>query len=85
MSPSFFFRDVERELGVLGCLQDRSGYCRIEECCVLRRALREATSAFLATLDRYTLADLMAPRQALSLVLQLNVAEEGSNPASAPT
>jgi len=47
--------------------------------------LREATSAFLATLDRYTLADLMAPRQALSLVLQLNVAEAGSNPASAPT
>jgi Rrf2 family transcriptional regulator, nitric oxide-sensitive transcriptional repressor len=68
-------RDMEPELGVLGCLQDRSGYCRIEECCVLRHALREATSAFLATLDRYTLADLMAPRQALSMVLQLNVTE----------
>ena len=77
-------RDMEPELGVLGCLQDRSGYCCIEECCVLRRALREATSAFLATLDRYTLTDLMAPRQALSMVLQLNVADGRSNPASAP-
>jgi Rrf2 family nitric oxide-sensitive transcriptional repressor len=51
-----------------------------EECCVLRRALREATDAFLATLDRYTLADLMAPRQALSMVLQLNVADGGVKP-----
>ena len=55
MSPSFFFRDVESELGVLGCLQDRSGYCRMRN--AASRALREATDAFLATLDRYTLAD----------------------------
>jgi Rrf2 family transcriptional regulator, nitric oxide-sensitive transcriptional repressor len=76
-------RDVEAELGVLGCLQERSGYCRIEECCALRSALREATSAFLATLDRYTLADLMEPRQALSRLLQINIADAPLNPASA--
>jgi Rrf2 family nitric oxide-sensitive transcriptional repressor len=67
-------RDVEPELGVLGCLQERSGYCRIEEWCALRGALREATSAFLGILDDYTLADLMEPRQALSQLLQINVA-----------
>jgi Rrf2 family nitric oxide-sensitive transcriptional repressor len=77
-------RNVEPELRVLGCLQERSGYCRIEECCVLRRAVREATSAFLATLDRYTLADLMEPRQALSRLLQINIADAPSNPASGP-
>lgn len=65
-------RDMEPELGVIGCLQDQPGYCRIEECCTLRRALREATEAFLATLDRYTVADLLRPRAALARLLQLD-------------
>jgi Rrf2 family nitric oxide-sensitive transcriptional repressor len=64
-------RDMEEELAVLGCLQDNDGYCRIEDCCVLRSALRDATNAFLATLDRYTLADLTQPR-ALPNLLALN-------------
>ncbi len=55
-------RDMEQELGVLGCLQNARGYCRIEECCLLRNALRDAMNAFLATLDRYTLQDLVRPR-----------------------
>jgi Rrf2 family transcriptional regulator, nitric oxide-sensitive transcriptional repressor len=76
-------RDVEPELGVLGCLQERNGYCRIEACCTLRNALREATDAFLATLDRYTLADLMEPQQALAGLLQLNVAAGEPRGASA--
>jgi hypothetical protein len=46
--------------------------------------LREATNAFLTTLDRYTLADLMEPRQALSKLLQINVVDAPANPASAP-
>ncbi len=68
-------RDMEEELGVLGCLQEGEPYCRIEECCVLRDALREATNAFLATLDRYTLADLIRPRQALAHLLGLGALE----------
>jgi Rrf2 family transcriptional regulator, nitric oxide-sensitive transcriptional repressor len=65
-------RDMEEELGVLGCLQSSKGYCRIEERCVLRSALRDATNAFLATLDRYTLADLIKPRRALARLLALD-------------
>ena len=65
-------RDMEEELGVLGCLQGSEGYCRIEECCVLRSALRDATNAFLATLDRYTLADLIRPQRALARLLALD-------------
>lgn len=65
-------RDMEEELGVLGCLQDGEGYCRIEGCCVLRSALRDATNAFLATLDGYTLADLVKPRRALARLLELD-------------
>jgi len=53
-------RDTEEELAVMGCLAE-TGFCRIEGCCVLRRALSEATGAFLTALDGYTLADLLAP------------------------
>jgi Rrf2 family transcriptional regulator, nitric oxide-sensitive transcriptional repressor len=53
-------RETEEDLAVMGCLA-QTGFCRIEGCCVLRRALSEATLAFLQTLDRYTLADLLAP------------------------
>jgi Rrf2 family transcriptional regulator, nitric oxide-sensitive transcriptional repressor len=62
---------MEEELAVLGCLQGNEGYCRIEQCCVLRSALRDATNAFLAALDRYTLADLIKPRRSLSRSLAL--------------
>lgn len=57
-------RETEEDLAVAGCLA-ATGFCRIEGCCVLRHALREATLAFLRTLDGYTLADLLAPGAAL--------------------
>ncbi len=63
-------RDTEEDLAVMGCLSG-PGFCRIEGCCVLRRVLREATDAFLETLDGYTLADLLAPRTALTSSLGL--------------
>jgi len=61
-------RDTEDNLDVIGCLKQK-GYCRIERVCVLRGALREATQAFLAVLNRYTLADLMRPRNMLAMLL----------------
>lgn len=73
-------RDMEEELGVLGCLQGNKGYCRIEACCVLRSALRDATNAFLATLDGYTLADLVRPRQRLGRLLALDRAVHALRP-----
>ncbi len=63
-------RDMEGDLAVIGCLA-QVGFCRIEGCCVLRRALRAATRAFLAALDTYTLADLLVPRVALARQLGL--------------
>ena len=63
-------RDTEEDLAVMGCLSGK-GFCRIEGCCVLRRALREATDAFLRTLDGYTLADLLVPRAKLARSLGL--------------
>ena len=61
-------RDTEDELDVIGCLQ-RRGYCCIQRVCVLRGALRDATQAFLAVLDSYTLDDLIRPRKELSSLL----------------
>ena len=63
-------RDLEEELGIVGCMQQRN-YCPIEGACVLRRALSEATAAFLAVLDRYTLDDLVKPRKSLARLLDL--------------
>lgn len=66
-------RETEEELAVMGCLAE-SGFCRIEGCCVLRRALHEATLAFLRTLDGYTLADLLMPGAPLARSLDLAAA-----------
>jgi Rrf2 family nitric oxide-sensitive transcriptional repressor len=66
-------RATEDELGVIGCLHG-SGYCRIERACVLRGAAREATDAFLAVFDRYTLADLIGPHHALAALLRVPAA-----------
>jgi Rrf2 family nitric oxide-sensitive transcriptional repressor len=64
-------RETEDELELLGCLQG-SGYCRIERECVLKKAVREATKAFIAVLDQYTLADLIRPGKALSRLLEID-------------
>ena len=61
-------RDTENQLDVIGCL-GHEGYCPIERVCVLRGALRDATSAFLAVLDAHTLADLIKPQRVLSSLL----------------
>lgn len=61
-------RDTEKSLNVIGCL-DRRSYCPIQQVCVLRGALHDATQSFLAVLDRYSLADLIKPQRALSSLL----------------
>ena len=70
-------RETEEELAVMGCLAE-TGFCRIEGCCVLRHALREATLAFLRTLDGYTLADLLAPGARLVRSLGLDIRDAAS-------
>jgi len=61
-------RDTEETLDVVGCLAQR-GYCPIQRVCELRSVFHDATQAFLAVLDGYTLADLLKPRRALSSLL----------------
>jgi len=57
-------RFTESDMDLVACFA-KDGNCRIFPECVLRGALSEALSAFLAVLDRYCLEDLLGPRQAL--------------------
>lgn len=64
-------RRTEPDMDLAACFGD-AGRCPIDGACVLSAALREALDAFLAVLDRYTLADLVAPRQRLAALLRLD-------------
>ena len=81
-------RDMKEDLAVMGCLSgpgSEPGFCRIEGCCVLRRAFREATLAFMDVLDRYTLADLLAPERRLADSLGLALATRLSTNSNTST
>ena len=52
-------RRTEGQIGLVPCMDaDQPGYCAITSACKLRRALQQASNAFFAVLDDYTLADL---------------------------
>lgn len=62
-------RATEEGFDLVECLQAGKADCRIAPACVLKGALAEARDAFLAVLDRYTLADLLAPTRSLARLL----------------
>ena len=63
-------RRTESDLALVPCFE-KADTCLISDNCVLSKVLQEALDAFLGVLDRYTLADLVAPRQALVSLLGL--------------
>ncbi|MDR5866877.1 Rrf2 family transcriptional regulator [Halomonas koreensis] len=72
-------RDTERDLALVECFGD-GNECVITPSCRLKPILAEALGAFLAVLDRYTLADLLGPqRRGLIQLLHL---EDGDAPAA---
>lgn len=58
------FRFTEEDLAIVDCLADPRA-CVIAGACGLRPLLNEALGAFLAVLDRATLADLIEPKRAI--------------------
>jgi len=63
-------RDTEEGFGLVECMRPEGrDKCRIQGSCRLQGILGEATQAFLAVLDRYTLADLLQNRTALQQLL----------------
>lgn len=63
-------RRTEPDLDIVPCFGSDAA-CAIQPACVLQTALGEALAAFLAVLDRTTLADLIRPRRRLSTLLRL--------------
>jgi len=61
-------RDMEDDLNLVECFCD-GGTCIIKPMCKLKTALNQALSAYLDTLERYTLLDLLKPRDQLIEVL----------------
>jgi Rrf2 family nitric oxide-sensitive transcriptional repressor len=52
-------RDMEPGFELAECFRPGDSGCRMMPACALKPVLAEAGRAFLATLDRYTLADLL--------------------------
>ena len=61
-------RDMEDDLNLVECFC-KDGNCLIKPVCELKGALSQALTAYLDTLERYTLSDLLQPRAELSRVL----------------
>ena len=61
-------RRTEPDFDLVPCFAESSA-CAIEPACVLKDALAEARDAFLAALERYTLADLVVPRRKIAALL----------------
>ena len=61
-------RDMEDDLNLVECFCV-GGECVIKPMCKLKTALNQALAAYLDTLERYTLLDLLKPRTQLIEVL----------------
>jgi len=52
-------------ISLVECLGADGGRCPITRACLLKGVIVEARDAFLETFDRYTLRDMLRPREAL--------------------
>lgn len=75
-------RRMEPDFGLVACFRE-SGVCTIESACVLAGALKQAVAAFIDVLDSYTLADLIAKRSQLSMLLKIKPPRVRSSARSA--
>lgn len=67
-------RETEHDLALVECF-GKENQCVITPACRLRTVLDEALHAFLAVLDRYTLADMLGGPQRPQLIRLLHPAE----------
>ena len=62
-------REMESDLALVECFPGGAGGCLITGACKLKGVLNEALNAFLAVLDRYTIADLTKRNTGLKQLL----------------
>lgn len=63
-------RVMESDFAIAECFGNKSNKCLITPACRLKKVLREAVEAFLAVLDRFTLADLAEENDMLRKLLE---------------
>lgn len=76
-------RATEEEFSLAECMQAQGRPCAISPACNLKGMLHEALAAFLAVLDKYTLADLVENRAILGAFLGIGTTvnlEGGAQP-----
>jgi Rrf2 family nitric oxide-sensitive transcriptional repressor len=69
ISVADVIRDMEPDMSPVSCFGE-PGFCVIKSNCRLRDVLKEAMSAYIETLERYTLHDLLSPRDKLIELLE---------------
>jgi Rrf2 family nitric oxide-sensitive transcriptional repressor len=76
-------RFTEEDMALVACFQapGEGGGCALIHACRLQSALGEAFSAFMAVLDRLTLADLLLPPHRMEMAARLGLA---APPEAAP-
>jgi Rrf2 family nitric oxide-sensitive transcriptional repressor len=62
-------RITEPDFQLAPCMGTHDYGCTIQRCCDLRRVLDQAMTAFLAELDRWTLADMVARRTPMLIAI----------------
>ncbi|PCI04403.1 MAG: BadM/Rrf2 family transcriptional regulator [Hyphomicrobiales bacterium] len=67
-------RKTEGDFALVECLQANKNNCLLTPSCRLKGILGEATEAFIAVLDTYTIADLVVDNSQLRDLLNLEVA-----------
>lgn len=67
-------RDTEEDLALVECFTPDNN-CQITSACRLKNLLREALQAFVAVLDRYTLADLLQTEGELRQLLRVDISQ----------
>jgi Rrf2 family transcriptional regulator, nitric oxide-sensitive transcriptional repressor len=75
-------RRTEPDLALVPCFEGVDA-CAIGKACLLQATLHDALAAFLAVLDRTTLADVVAPRRKLAALLGLQPTEANRRRATA--
>jgi Rrf2 family nitric oxide-sensitive transcriptional repressor len=65
-------RGTEEDFSLVECMQGAGGSCVISPICRLKGIFGEALEAYLAVLDRYTLADATRNHAGLKLLLGLD-------------
>ncbi len=68
----FLVRDMEQDLALVECFNGGRG-CPITPACELKRVFAQALEAFFATLDQYTLADLLPDGRASHMIRLLRI------------